>query len=106
MKRLPLLFALVALPFLVPALAETMNPPAPAVSGAAGSPATPAPEDKTPNFIEPAFLQADNLKKFLGDFPKSGSAKEKKDIETLLKLQASRTPEEIARAQAEIDYDP
>jgi len=58
--------------------------------------------EKDPVYLDPATVDI----RVIGNPPADGSAETKAEIEALLVLQASRTPEEIARAQAEIDYDP
>ena len=101
MKALPALFLLLlSLAFVS---AETMAPPAPsAAPSATGTPATPVEKPK-PIYIEAGFFEIDSLKKILGTFPAPESPESKADIDTLLKLQSARTPEQIARCASEVD---
>ncbi|SDU16509.1 acid phosphatase/acid phosphatase (class A) [Verrucomicrobium sp. GAS474] len=61
----------------------------------------PAKESK-PVYLDPATVDI----AILGNPPADGSAETRAEIETLLAFQQSRTPAEVARATAEIDYDP
>jgi acid phosphatase (class A) len=54
---------------------------------------------------QPAYLAPDNFdfKALLGDPPADDSQQHKDEVNLLLTLQASRTPDEIARCQSEVD---
>lgn len=57
---------------------------------------------------QPAYLAPDSFefKTLLGDPPADGSDRQKEEIETLLKFQADRTPEQIERCKAEVEGSP
>ena len=54
---------------------------------------------------QPAYLAPDtfDFKTLLGDPPADGSDTQKQEIETLLKLQTNRTPEQVERCRREVD---
>jgi membrane-associated phospholipid phosphatase len=54
---------------------------------------------------QPAYLAPDNFdfKALLGDPPEDGSPTQTQEVETLLQLQASRTPEQVQRCQDEVN---
>ncbi len=58
--------------------------------------------DPKPVYLDPTSVSL----AFLGNPPADGSPETKAEIETILKLQASRTPDEVARAASEADLHP
>jgi acid phosphatase (class A) len=90
--------------FALTACATPAAPPQPAVSpvpvAAAAAPATalPAPPFSSGGYLTPVAL---NLYRLLPPPPEAGSAQERSELDELLHLQATRTPAEVRRAQAD-----
>lgn len=96
MKYVPLTALAALFLALLPLSAQTAAPaPAPA-------PAAVAEADPTPTYLDPAQVDVT----FLGNPPADGSAQTKAEIEQLLQLQATRTPEQVARAASEAKLKP
>ncbi|SDU16487.1 acid phosphatase (class A) [Verrucomicrobium sp. GAS474] len=101
MKRL-LPFVLLAF---APLLAEAQVPATTMAPPAASAAAAPA-EKAKPVYVEASFFEVEALKTLLGTYPAADSLEGKAEITTLLKLQTTRTPEEIARVTSEVELKP
>jgi acid phosphatase (class A) len=90
-----LLFALVACATPGPPLPQAVNP-VPVASVTAPATALPAPPFSSGGYLTPVSL---NLYRLLPPPPEAGSAQERAELDELLRLQATRTPAEVRRAQ-------
>jgi len=110
MKVLPASFLLLAFSLLVsPVLGQTSATATPPATSAASGTMAPvaAPADKPKLvYLKPAFFDLASLKIVLGPFSAGDSLATKLEIEHLLKLQGSRTPDQIARVGSEVDLKP
>ncbi len=70
------------------------------------APVTPPAEKSKPVYLKPASLDLTALKTLIGPCSAGDSLATKLEIEHLLKLQGSRTPDQIARVISEVDLKP
>lgn len=91
------LLALAACATPAPARQQAVNP-VPVAASAAPATALPAPPYRSGGYLTPGSL---NLYRLLPPPPEAGSAQERAELDELLHLQATRTPAEVQRAQAD-----
>lgn len=92
-----LLFALAACATPAPPPQQAVNP-VPVASAAAPATALPAPPYRSGGYLTPVSL---NLYRLLPPPPEAGSAQQRAELDELLRLQATRTPAQARRAQAD-----